>query len=42
MVKPKILAILPARGGRKRIPKKNIKDIVKEMVRYELKHLSND
>jgi|TARA_B100001093_G_scaffold222332_1_gene213157 GDPmannose 4,6-dehydratase len=23
-------------------PKKNIKDIVKEMVRYELKHLSND
>jgi len=40
MKKPKILAILPARGGSKRIPKKNIKEFCgKPMIAWPIQTL---
>ena len=40
MDKPKVLAILPARGGSKRIPKKNIKEFCgKPMIAWPIQTL---
>ena len=42
MKKPKILAILPARGGSKRIPKKNIKEFCgKPMIAWPIQTLQS-
>ena len=42
MKKPKILAILPARGGSKRIPKKNIKEFCgKPMIAWPIHTLQS-